>query len=63
MLADWNSQTEDDCNKLGLHPWCLHTVASVIAERELWKLAEANSEIDVTASTFPFSPLLNPKYP
>lgn len=46
---DWNPQTEDDCNKLGLHPWCLHTAASVIAERELWKFADANPEVDVTS--------------
>ncbi|KAH9995881.1 hypothetical protein BJV74DRAFT_298470 [Russula compacta] len=29
---DWNSQTANDCEKLGLHPWCLHTAAQVIAE-------------------------------
>ncbi|KAH9053174.1 hypothetical protein EDB87DRAFT_287706 [Lactarius vividus] len=46
---DWNPQTEDDCNRLGLHPWCLHTAASVIAERELWKFADANPEVDVTS--------------
>ncbi|KAN0139337.1 hypothetical protein V8E53_002838 [Lactarius tabidus] len=49
---DWNPQTEDDCNKLGLHPWCLHTAASVIAERELWKFADSNPQVDVTSSTF-----------
>jgi len=53
VLLDWNSQTADDLNKLGLHPWCLHTVAQVIAERELWKFADANPDIDVTSSTFP----------
>ncbi|KAI0301394.1 hypothetical protein BC826DRAFT_989207 [Russula brevipes] len=46
---DWNSQTAEDCNKLGLHPWCLHTAARVIAERELWKFADANPDIDVTS--------------
>lgn len=46
---DWNPQTEDDCNKLGLHPWCLHTAASVIAERELWKFADTNPQVDVTS--------------
>jgi len=49
---DWNSQTPDDCKKLGLHPWCLHTTARVIAERELWNFADANPDIDVTSSTF-----------
>ncbi|KAI0298400.1 hypothetical protein B0F90DRAFT_1818763 [Multifurca ochricompacta] len=55
---DWNSQTADDCQKLGLHPWCLHTAARVIAERELWKFADANPDIDVTSILpgFPFGP-------
>lgn len=59
---DWNPQTEDDCDELGLHPWCLHTAASVIAERELWKFADTNPQVDVTSSTFPFplSPFLPP---
>jgi hypothetical protein len=42
---------------LGLHPWCLHTAASVIAERELWKFADSNPDIDVTSSTFFLFPL------
>jgi len=46
---DWNPQTEEDCNQLGLHPWCLHTAASVIAERELWKFADSNPQVDVTS--------------
>ena len=49
---DWNSQTTDDCKKLGLHPWCLHTAARVIAERELWTFADPNLDIDVTSSIF-----------
>ncbi|KAN0139334.1 hypothetical protein V8E53_002835 [Lactarius tabidus] len=44
---------QDDCNKLGLHPRCLHTAASVIAERELWKFADTNTRVDVTSSTSP----------
>ena len=52
VLLDWNSQTEEDGKKLGLHPWCLHTAARVIAERELWKFSDANPDIDVTSSTF-----------
>lgn len=54
MFPDWNPQTEEDCNELGSHPWCLHTAASVIAERELWKFADTNPEVDVTSSTFFF---------
>jgi len=53
LLLDWNPQTEEDGKKLGLHPWCLHTAARVIAERELWKFSDANPDIDVTSSTFP----------
>jgi hypothetical protein len=53
VLLDWNPQTEEDAKKLGLHPWCLHTTARVIAERELWKFSDANPDIDVTSSTFP----------
>jgi hypothetical protein len=54
-LLDWNSQTQEDCKTLGLHPWCLQTAARVIAERELWKFSDANPDIDVTSSTFPLS--------
>ncbi|KAF8477705.1 hypothetical protein DFH94DRAFT_89549 [Russula ochroleuca] len=46
---DWNSQTQEDCKTLGLHPWCLQTAARVIAERELWKFSDANPDIDVTS--------------
>ncbi|KAH9956357.1 hypothetical protein BC827DRAFT_1271002 [Russula dissimulans] len=55
---DWNSQTENDCKKLGLHPWCLYTAGRVIAERELWRFADANPHIDVTSILigFPFGP-------
>jgi hypothetical protein len=52
-LLDWNSQTEEDGKKLGLHPWCIHTAARVVAERELWKFSDANPDIDVTSRTFP----------
>jgi hypothetical protein len=52
FLLDWNSQTADDSNRLGLHPWCMHTAAQVIAEREVWNFADANPNIDVTSSTF-----------
>ena len=53
VLLDWNPQTEEDGKKLGMHPWCLHTAARVIAERELWKFSDANPDIDVTSSKFP----------
>jgi hypothetical protein len=52
FFLDWNSQTADDCKMLGLHPWCMHTAAQVIAEREVWDFADANPDIDVTSSTF-----------
>lgn len=52
VILDWNPQTEEDGKKLGLHPWCLHTAAQVIAERELWMFSDANPDIDVTSSTF-----------
>jgi hypothetical protein len=52
VFLDWNPQTEEDGKKLGLHPWCIHTAARVIAERELWKFSDANPDIDVTSSTF-----------
>jgi nucleoside-diphosphate-sugar epimerase len=52
FLLDWNSQTADDCKKLGLHPWCMHTAAQVIAEREIWNFSDANPDIDITSSTF-----------
>ncbi|KAI9447241.1 hypothetical protein F5148DRAFT_728170 [Russula earlei] len=55
---DWNSQTAEDRMTLGLHPWCLYTAAHVLAERVLWKFADANPDIDVTSILpgFPFGP-------
>lgn len=60
LVLDWNPQTPDEVKKLGLHPWCMHTAARVTAERELWKFSDANPNIDVTSSTFPF---LRPSFP
>lgn len=55
VLLDWNSQTQEDLKKFGMHPWCLYTAARVTAERELWNFSDANPDIDVTSSTFPIS--------
>ena len=52
VLLDWNSQSQEDLKKFGVHPWCLYTAARVTAERELWKFSDANPNIDVMSSTF-----------
>ncbi|KAI0301120.1 hypothetical protein B0F90DRAFT_1719335 [Multifurca ochricompacta] len=45
---DWNPQTIEDAKQPETHPWAIYTASKVIGEREVWKFADANKDIDVT---------------